>query len=77
MKVHPNVDIYTVPKRNHGKTEKRLPKNAEHNNQLKTQRILNTQMQAKWGPIFYIYLSKAGASLPCIHVSYATVVDLC
>ena len=35
------------------------------------QRMLNTDIQAKWGPIFYVYLVKRAARTPA-PVSYAT-----
>ena len=49
MIVNPNVDVY-IKTQNHRKT---LRKTQENNNLLKTKRILNTEIQAKWGPGFY------------------------
>jgi len=48
--VNLDVDGYTKTL-NHRKT---LRKNAKNNNLLKTKRIVNTKIQARWGPGFYI-----------------------
>jgi len=44
------------------KHTKKLPKKAKHYNLLKTIKILNTEIQTKWCPVFIF--SKAGGSHP-------------
>jgi len=47
--VNPDVDGYSKT-RNHRKTLRKTQKN----NLLKIKRIVNTKIQARWGPGFYI-----------------------
>ena len=52
-------------------TVKHSEKRKKNNNLLKTKRIANTKIQARWGPGFYIYLARGEVHTPA-PVSYAT-----
>jgi len=57
--VNPDVDGHTQI-RNHPKTLRKTQKN----NLLKTKRMINTKIQARWGPGFYTKLASGAVSTP-------------
>jgi len=54
------------------KSPENTPKNAKNNNLLRTKRIVNTKIQARWVPGFYISLPGAVRTPAPAPVSYAT-----
>jgi len=62
-------DVYTKTQ-NQQKTLQKFPKN-EKNNPLKTKRILNTEIKAKWGLYFRIILPGRRFA-PLSPISYTT-----
>jgi len=60
MIVNSDVDVYTKSS-NHQKTFRKTQKN---NDLLKPKRIPNTEVSARWEPLFYINLAQWCGSLP-------------